>query len=233
MPSNRKRSEECPHNCALILPSGKRKGWNFVTSLRLSILVFTAVLITARLTSAQQTVQVVPVEPDIIKLENLFVKSDTVALVKVVSGDTENYAAAVYKAEVIQSFKGAAVGETIYFGPYEGVRLGWEYVLFLRRAAKPLAPKTTAKVSYGTVNYSEVFNEGYSSMETSYECVFDGKEIAEHCDNGVRVCTDYIVLPKSLRTFPPLAEETAFGCRWVRKTAFISVLESLRDWKQP
>jgi len=154
----------------------KAAGWNFVTSLRLSILVFTAVLITARLTSAQQTVQVVPVEPGIIKLENLFKKSDTVALVKVVSGDTENYATAVYKAEVIQSFKGAAVGEAIYFGPYEGVRLGWEYVLFLRRAAKPLAPKTTAKVSYGTVNYSEVFNEGYSSMETSYECVFDARK---------------------------------------------------------
>jgi len=202
-----------------------------VTSLRLSILIFTAVLITARLTSAQQTTQVTLAEPGVIELENLFEKADTVAFVKVVSGDTENYAAAVYKGAVIQSFKGAAVGETIYFGPYAGVRLGWEYVLFLRKSAKPLAPKTTAKVSYGTIDYSEIFNEGYTSMETSYECVFGGKEMAETCDYGVRVCTDYIVLPKSLRTSPPLSEETAFGCRWVRKTAFISVLETLRGRK--
>jgi hypothetical protein len=198
---------------------------------RLGILVFTAVLISARLTPAQQTTQITTVEPGVINLKSLFEKADTVALVKVVSGDTENYATAVYKAELIQSFKGAVVGETVYFGPYVGVRLGWEYVLFLRRVAKPLTPKTTSNVNYGTVNYYEVFNEGYTSMETSYGCVFDGKEIAGHCDHGVRVYTDYIVLPKSLRTFSPKAEETAFGCRWVRKKAFVSVLESLRESK--
>jgi hypothetical protein len=155
--------------------------------------------------------------------------ADTVALVTVVSGDTENYSTTLYKAEVVQSFKGEAVGMTVYFGPYVGVRLGWEYILFLHRVAEPLAPKATSKVNYGTVHYSEVFNEGYSEMETSYECVFDGKAIAEQCDYGVRVCTDYIVLPKSLRTFPPLKEETSFGCRWVRKEAFISVIEALRE----
>jgi hypothetical protein len=202
-----------------------------VTSIRQKTLLFTVVLISPRLTSAQQTKQITTAEPGVIKLANLFEKADTVALVKVASGDTENYATAVYKAEVVKSFKGVAVGETVYFGPYVGVRLGWEYVLFLRRAAKPLAPKATSNVNYETVHYSEVFNEGYSSMETSYECVFDGKEIAEQCDHGVRVCTNYIVLPKSLPTSPPLTEETPFGCRWVRKKAFISVLGSLRESK--
>ena len=202
-----------------------------MTSLHLRILVFTAVLISTQLPAARQTKQVTIVEPSVINLENLFAKADTVALVKVVSGDTENYATTVYKAAVVQSFKGPAVGETIYFGPYVGIRLGWEYVLFLRRMAKPLTPKAATNVNYGTVNYSEIFNEGYTSMEASYECVFDGKEIAEHCDYGVRVCTDYIVLPKSLRTFPPIAVVTDFGCRWVRKKAFISVLERLRDSK--
>jgi hypothetical protein len=190
-------------------------------------LVFTGILISARLTPAQQTTQVNIVEPGVINFKDLFKKADTVALVKVASGDTENYTTAVYKAEVTQSFKGAAAGETVYFGPYIGVRLGWEYLLFLRKAAKPLAPRATSKVNYGTVQYSEVFNEGYSSMETSYECVFDGKEIAEHCDYGVRICTDYILLPKFLPTFPPMTEETAFGCRWVRKKTLIAVLQSL------
>jgi len=198
-----------------------------VTSLRRAILLFTLILISGRLTSAQQTTTISPGEPGVIKLGDLFEKADTVALVRVVSGDTENYATVVYKADVVQSFKGAAVEKTVYFGPYLGVRLGWEYVLFLRRVARPLTPKTTANVNYGTVNYSEVFDDGYTSMETSYECVFDGKDVNKNCDYGVRVCTDYIVLPKSLRTFPPMAEETAFGCRWVRKKAFISLLGSL------
>lgn len=93
---------------------------------------------------------------------DLFKAADVVALVKTVSGDTESYDHAVYKGEVIQSFKGISRGATVYFGPFVGEKLGWEYVLFLRNATKPITPKTTAASSYGTVPYSEVFNEGYS-----------------------------------------------------------------------
>lgn len=176
---------------------------------------------------AQNTITVTNTEPAIIKLENLFQLADTVALVKVVSGDTESYAKAVYKGQVVKSFKGAAARDTIYFGPYVGIKLGGEYILFLRNAAKPLTPNPTSNVNYGAVQYSEIFNEGYSSMESSYECVFDGKEINQKCDDGVRVCTDYITLPKSLRVFPPMTEDTPFGCRWVRRKAFLSELDSL------
>jgi len=121
--------------------------------------------------------------------------------VKVLSGDTENYEHAVDRGEVVKSLKGVPTGATVYFGPFVGERLGWEYFLFLRNDAKPLAPKTAASASYGTIRYSEIFNEGHSSMESSYECVFDGKEIAQKCDHGVRVCTDYIKLPKSISAF--------------------------------
>jgi hypothetical protein len=196
---------------------------------RLRLLLLTVIIILPNSVWAQQSKEITIREPGIIELAKLFRMADTVALVKVVSGDTENYSTTLYKAEVVKSFKGEAIGTTVYFGPYVGVRLGWEYILFLRSVAEPLAPKTTSKVNYGTVHYSEVFNEGYSEMVTSYECVFDGKAIAEQCDYGVRVCTDYIVLPKSLRTFPPLKEETSFGCRWVRKEAFISAIEALRE----
>lgn len=196
---------------------------------RFRLLLLAVIIILPDLVWAQQSKEITIREPGIIELAKLFGTADTVALVKVVSGDTESYSTTLYKAEVVKSFKGEAVGETLYFGPYLGVRLGWEYILFLRRVAEPLAPKTASKANYGTVHYSEVFNEGYSEMETSYECVFDGKATAEQCDYGVRVCTDYIVLPKSLRTFPPLKEETSFGCRWVRKDAFISAIEALRQ----
>ena len=196
------------------------------------LLLLTLVVISFQPISAQQSKEITIKEPGIIELSNLFKMADTVGLVKVISGDTENYAAAVYKGQVLKNFKGATVGDILFFGPYEGERLGSEYILFLHNAAKPLAPKTGSNVNYGTVRYSEVFNEGYSAMETSYECVFDGKAIAEHCDYGVRVCTDYITLPKSLRTFPPIREDTPFGCRWVRKEAFISVLETLHEPKK-
>jgi hypothetical protein len=181
---------------------------------------------------AQNTITMTNTEPGNIKLESLFQMADTVALVKVVSGDTENYPKTVYKGQVVTSFKGAVDGATIYFGPYVGIKLGWEYVLFLRNAAKPLTPNSTSSANYGAVQYSEIFNEGYSSMESSYQCVFDGKEIHQQCDDGVRVCTDYITLPKSLPVFPPMTEDMPFGCRWVRRNAFLSELDSLRAFSQ-
>jgi hypothetical protein len=64
-------------------------------------------------------------------------------------------------------------------------------------------------------------------METSYQCIFEGRDTSQKCDYGVRVCTDYIELPSATPTFPPVAEETPFGCRAVRKTVFISLLEAL------
>lgn len=183
------------------------------------------VLMSALASAQSQSVTITG--PGIYKISDLFEAADIVALVKIVSGDTESYDHPVYKGEVIQSFKGTPSGATVYFGPFVGERLGWEYVLFLRNATKPITPKTTAKVAYGTVPYSEVFNQGYSSMETSYECVFDGKEIAKKCDYGVRVCTDYIKLPQSMSAFPPEDNDPPFGCRWVRKGVFISFLDTL------
>jgi len=188
--------------------------------------------ILVQLTFAQETRVITITEPGVYELSDLFKQADTVALVKVVSGDTETYSVAVYKAEIVKSFKGAAVGETIYFGPFLGERLGWEYVLFLRNVAKPIVPKTASNGGYGTVHYSEVFDEGYSSMMVSYECVFDGKDTAQQCDDGVRVCTDYIRLPKTVRASPPVTENTPFGCRWVRKSVFVSLLEDLANSKK-
>jgi len=171
-------------------------------------------------------------EPGVYKISELFNSADVVALVKIVSGDTENYHHTVYKATVMQSFKGTPRGATVYFGPFVGERLGWEYVLFLRSVTKPITPKTTAAASYGTVPYSEVFDEGYSSMLTSYACVFDAEGIREKCDDGVRVCTDYIKIPKAVPAFPPESNDPPFGCRWVRKAVFISMLETLANPKK-
>jgi hypothetical protein len=64
----------------------------------------------------QQAQVVSPREPVVVKLEDFFRIADSVVLLKVVSGDTENYSTAIYKAEVLRSFKGGtAARAAIYF----------------------------------------------------------------------------------------------------------------------
>jgi hypothetical protein len=164
-------------------------------------LLVTVLALFAQVAVAQTAKQATIHEPGIYEIANLFKQADRVLLVKVVAGDTEAYDVAIYRAEVVKSFKGGATGETLYFGPFLGERLGSEYILFLRDVPKPITPRTTSSTGYGSIQYSEVFNEWYTSMQTSYECVFDGKDTAQKCDYGVRVCTDYIKLPKSTPRF--------------------------------
>jgi hypothetical protein len=187
-----------------------------------------ALALSCQMLRAQQRESVTITEPGIIKLTDLFEMSDAVALVRIVSGDAEGYETAVYKAKLVQSFKGPTTGE-IYFGPYIGSKLGGEYVLFLRKPKEPSVPKSVSKSNYGTVSIFQVFNQGYSAMEASYECVFNAKDIADKCAYGVKVCTDYVVLPKSLPVFPPLRENVPFGCRWVRREPFLATLTRFRD----
>jgi hypothetical protein len=111
-------------------------------------------------------------EPGLYQLADLFRHADRVALVNVISGTTEAYDIAIYKAQVVEGFKGLSAGEIVYFGPYIATELGTEYILFLRDNPKAIEPRAKADAGYGTVHYSEVFDEGYSSMRTSYECVF-------------------------------------------------------------
>ncbi len=179
-----------------------------------------------------QTRSVTITEPGVYEIGELFKTADVVALVHILSGDAENYDCAVYKGEVVQSFKGSQRGTIIYFGPFVGHKLGDDYFVFLRNTDQPIIPKTTANPSYGTIHYARVFNHGYSSMEMSYECVFDGDEVLPKCDYAVRVCTDYIKLPKAMVTYPPEENDPPFGCRWVRKSGFIALLDSLAGPKK-
>ena len=183
----------------------------------------------ASLTTKSETETVTITEPGRIKLADLFKFADVVAVVRIVSGDTENYEVPIYKAVVVKSFKGSQEGATIYFGPFLGERLGWEYTLFLRDLKHSAEPKAARTYAYGKVNYLEVFKQGYSSMENSYECVFDGSDPAQSCDNGVKVCTDYIVLPKEVRTFTSEKDDPPFGCRWVRRSRFLDLLDDFGE----
>jgi hypothetical protein len=105
------------------------------------------------------------------QLTELFSASDVVATVRILSGDAESYQTAIYKAEPIRVFKGAEAGEVLYVGPYTGLKIGGDYLLFLRKTKEAAQPKKAANAMYGLVQHFDVFNEGYSAMEESYQCV--------------------------------------------------------------
>jgi hypothetical protein len=164
------------------------------------------------------------VEPGTYTLQKLFDVADDVFIVEVVAGDTEAYESAVYKAKVLTRFKGAGTGDIIYFGPYIDTRLGGKYLVFLR-TDKTISPLHKENPGFGAVPYSKVFNEGYSSMEISYECVFQG---SERCGYGIRVCTDYIKLPESIEISPEAEGYTPFGCRWARRDGLVAQLSPMK-----
>jgi hypothetical protein len=99
-----------------------------VLTTRLAAVVITLIisLLFAPQAKAQQSHETTITEPGRMTLDDLFKRADTVAVVRILSGDTENYPVAVYKAEVLKSFKGVGTGKTIYLGPFIGQRLGWE-----------------------------------------------------------------------------------------------------------
>ena len=142
------------------------KIWFVVSTLLLPIWSTIRVGAQASIKTNTGAITITHSEPGILSVERLYASADKVVIVETTSGDNENYDQPLYKAKVLKSFKGSASGETIFFGPYVGTKVGWSYLLFLRTVKNPISPKTKA-TAYGTVSYSNVFNEGYSSMEIS------------------------------------------------------------------
>ena len=173
-------------------------------------------------------------EPAPVKIEELLKQADLAAVVRLLSGDTENYPRAVYKAEVLEPFKGIEKGSILYFGPFIGLDLGGEYLLFLRHLEEGVKPKekaSSAGLNYGPIpDLYEVMYEGYSAISIGYDCVFDGKEISEQCDYGMKLNTKQVILPKSIRTYPSLAKGSfAEDTKWVRKAVFTAYLRRISN----
>jgi hypothetical protein len=172
-------------------------------------------------------------EPATVKIDDLFKQADLVAVVKVLSGDSEHYAITVYKAEVLNAFKGAANSDRIYFGPFINYGVGSEYLVFLRKSKEEFGVSRNADspgLTYGTVTASyHVMYDGYSTMPVKYACVFDEKGSKEPCDYGVKINTYQVKLPKRLKTYPIEPTDADMSdARWVRRRDVVSMLETLR-----
>jgi hypothetical protein len=185
-----------------------------------------AITVTAK--DGRQQISTTNTEPGIYTLQKLHDVADDVSIVEIVGGDTESYESAVYKAKVLIHFKGPATGEIIYLGPYIGTRLGGTYLVFLRKS-NTISPSSEKRHGFGRVPYAKVFDEGYSSMEISYECVFHGNDVSQNCAYGARVCTDYIKLPESIEVSPEVEGFTPFGCRWAKRDGLLAQLSAMKS----
>jgi hypothetical protein len=180
---------------------------------------------------AQQAKTFTITEPAIVRLDELFQQADAVATIEILSGDAEHYATAVYKARVVESFKGLTSGETIYFGPFISYGIGSEYLAFLHRSqtgVRPEQPGENGPVSYGALqSFYEVMYEGYSIMPVEYLCVFNGKEPSEQCDYGIKINTYQVRVPKTIKGFPPERDD-AVGTdkKWFRRAQLLSLLRA-------
>lgn len=165
-----------------------------------------------------------------VKLSDLFKQADLVAAVEIVSGDGENYPGVVYKAKVLTAFKGIDEKETIFFGPFAGYGVGKEYVVFLSKSEYGLKPNQNADSSRGGIPvFYRIMYDGFSILPSDYECVFDGKAISQECDYSVELNPDQIILPSQIQLFPAGdAGPVSNYCKWVRKSVFFSLLNTLR-----
>ena len=161
-----------------------------------------------------------------VKLEDLFKEANVVALVRIVSGDSEHYSITVYKSEVLMAFKGTTAGGRIYVGPFIGLGVGEDHLVFLRTSQEQINQKRPSTgLSYGDLPaVPRIMYAGYADLEIDYACVF-GSE----CDWGVIVNPEQIILPASIETYPSgRADATTNYKKWVRRDAIVSYLEQMK-----
>jgi hypothetical protein len=164
-----------------------------------------------------------------VKLHDLFKQADLVAVVRIVSGDTEHYPTTVYKATIETPFKGATKGDMIFFGPFVGLGVGHEYVAFLRKSSEIRPNNGSSGLNYGIIPTPyEIMYDGYSILNVDYACVFDGQGIPQQCDYGVKLNPEQVVLPRNIKTFPPGdAGAIPNHKKWVRRELLLDELKRI------
>jgi len=160
-----------------------------------------------------------------VDLDALYREADVVALVAVNGSDSTAFKVAVYRAQVLQGFKGVVDKSTIFFGPHTTYGLGREYVVFLRRTGKDLAELSlSGAIPWpGSVRapYLEIMYAGYGVLPVEYTCIIPG------CDYGVSIPSSQVHLPPDTDTVQHQCNPGSNYDSWVRKTALLSILSTL------
>ena len=170
-----------------------------------------------------------------IPVSDLFKDADVVVVAEVVKGELigsgEETCGAKYFAHVEESFKGSQKGSTIEFGNFHGYQLGGRYVLFLTRPGRTHEPMTSTNSMHlqamallqqrcgPKLVRNTVMHSGFGALQVHWTGKFNYKE-------GVRVPTQYVVMPKDVQTAaatPSEAEEFS-GVVWVKLEDMLQLL---------
>jgi len=197
--------------------------------------VFILTLLFAGVCVGQHKTETITIsEPATVSLASLFVQADVVAFVKIHSGDAESYKLALYKAEVLDAYKGAQRKGVIYFAPFIGYGVGEEYLVFLKKTDKRIGEQIDESIKPNRAPfdanqiYYRIMYDGYSVMPVSYECFFDGKD-SNQCGYGVKFNTYQVELPSTLKTFPKDVGQFSPDKKWVRRDAVQVTLTNLKN----
>lgn len=165
-----------------------------------------------------------------VTVRDLFAQAEQVVLVRVIAGDTEHYGTIIYKATVETAYKGAKAGDTVYFGPYAGLGIGAEYIVFLE-SGTGLKPKDAGGLSFGEIpTLGRIMAAGYAALPVGYECVFDEPTSERRCDDSVELNPEQIILPKTMKTFPRREDRVITSYKiWVRRSDFLPQLQKMSD----
>jgi hypothetical protein len=204
----------------------------------LVVAVLIALPLMAAVAQQEKTVTITTSDPAPTTFLQLFEQADLVAIIKIQSGDAENYKYTIYKAVVTEVFKGTSGESTIYFGPFIGYAVGGEYLVFLKKTPQKitelvLEANNSEAIPYKSQqSYYQIMYDGYSVMPINYVCVFDGKEIHDRCDYGVKFNIEQVNLPNKIKVFPTdLDEGSSIASKWVRKNEIVKLLRSLQSSK--
>ena len=183
----------------------------------------------------EKTITITLSEPAAVSAPKLFAQADFVAFIEIVSGDAEHYENVLYKAKILIPLKGDKQLREIYFEPFVGYGVGSEYLVFLRNSKKTVKDITVEKSKKEGFGYNEtepvyhVMFDGYSSMSVNYICIFDGKNISDQCDYGVKFNSSQVILPKTIRTFPSKGVDLENpDNKWLRKNSMLKYILSLK-----
>jgi hypothetical protein len=133
------------------------------------------------------------------EVDKLYAEADVVALIKVLSGDTESYDDTVYKASVLTIYKGN-VQSTLYFGPYISYGVGSEYLIFLKFSGhqlKSIATKNKTVHYKEEADYLRVMYGGYSILPVGFHCGL-GRDVMD-CEDSIDAGT--VMLPKGFASY--------------------------------
>jgi len=159
-----------------------------------------------------------------VELAALFREADVVAWLHVESADARAFEDAVYRARVLEGFKGAPKDATIYFGPFIGHELGGEYIAFLRNTRRKVGETLRLESSPWPDASDEpllhIMYAGYSMLPVEFTCVFDP------CDDGVSVPSSQVIMPDGVSLVFHEAKPGSNYNAWVKRETMVKLLRA-------